>query len=317
MPFCTLQEVYDSARANLSDTGVTGGDFATNAVLLPWAQTAVRDLFRVMKNVSHPKIMSERYYVLPANTSVLVPSTASITDMQEPETLDERGSLTSVNVTAASNVATGLSVTATAHGFATGDLITLNAIGGMTGTAGLFGITVTNANTFVANGAVAVGTYVSGGVAVKSTAEFIEMANVNRLMASTRNNALLGIWEWRDSKFWFNPVPTDRQLRIRYSSSATAPTSVSDVIYCDDALDFLGVWSAALYAQSQRAKNIYADLAYRACGETRLPEMAMAGGIIRDLMAAAVRRQQTKPTEERSRPQFRNPRAYYDGIYVG
>ncbi len=316
MPFCTLQDVFDTARSTLSDNGVSGGDFATNAVLLPWAQRAARDLFRTMKNIAHPKVGREIYHMLPANTAVLVPATAGITDMQEPETLDERGDLIVRSITGAVNVATGLSVTAVSHGFITGDLITLNAIGGLKGTEGLYGITITSGDVFVANGCVSTGTYSSGGVAVKSNDGFRLMDNVNRIASAAPNGVQLNTWVWRDGIFWFPTVPTDRQLRIRYSSSATAPVSTSDVIGVDDGLDFLATWTAALYAQSQRAQDIFADLAYNACGDTRSPSGA-TGGLLRDLLCSAVKREQVKPTWERSRPTFRDPRSYIDGVPVG
>lgn len=59
-------------------------------------------------------------------------------------------------------------VTATAHGFDSGDVVTTAGIGGVTGGAGTFQIAVVNANSFDLLGSVFGGTYTSGGTATRA-----------------------------------------------------------------------------------------------------------------------------------------------------
>jgi hypothetical protein len=70
-------------------------------------------------------------------------------------------------ITGATN-ATPISVTATAHGFSTGDFVVISQVGGNTAANGLFQITVVDANTFTLNGSAGSGAYTSGGNADKS-----------------------------------------------------------------------------------------------------------------------------------------------------
>ncbi len=69
-----------------------------------------------------------------------------------------------LTITAASN-ATPISVTATAHGLATGMFVSVSAVGGNTAANGDFKVTNTGANTFTLDGSVGNGTYTSGGAA--------------------------------------------------------------------------------------------------------------------------------------------------------
>lgn len=65
-------------------------------------------------------------------------------------------------VTNATN-ATPIAVTVTAHGYSTGDTITVQSVTGNTAANGLWAITQIDANTFSLNGSVGNGAYVSGG----------------------------------------------------------------------------------------------------------------------------------------------------------
>ena len=66
-------------------------------------------------------------------------------------------------ITGATN-ATPISITATAHGYNTGDSVTIVGVGGNTAANGTWTITVTGANTFTLNTSVGSGAYTSGGL---------------------------------------------------------------------------------------------------------------------------------------------------------
>src|SRR5574344_739128 len=74
---------------------------------------------------------------------------------------------TTVNITAASN-ATPIVITATAHGFNTGDKVYITGVGGNTAANGTWVVTRLTADTFSLNGSAGNGTYTSGGTVRKA-----------------------------------------------------------------------------------------------------------------------------------------------------
>ena len=304
MSFPTVTEIYGQARATLADVEVSGGQIYTDTVLLPFVQEAVRRLKSVMKNVSDAMVIKTFYYILPANTSVLAPSTAGINDLTQPIYVEERGDLTTVNVSGATQAAGGLNITtATAHGFSTGNIITLNALGGLKNANGLFGITVTGGSTFTANGVVTVGTYTSGGVACFSNNQFSEMAARDQVKDVTEPTNTLNYYAWSDGQFFFHSANEQRQLRVAYYSSAATPTSGSDIITIDDSLDFLATYTAAKAARSRRAIAIAGDLIQDAVGNYEGD--GIIGGKLREIVNTGVKEWQNLSPEERRRKPFR------------
>jgi hypothetical protein len=60
-------------------------------------------------------------------------------------------------------------ITATAHGFDSGDVVVMAGVGGVTGGTGSFSIAVINANTFDLVGSTFGGSYTSGGTATRGS----------------------------------------------------------------------------------------------------------------------------------------------------
>jgi hypothetical protein len=117
----TLQNIFDEMRSNLGDDiDVPGGQICTNTAALIQAQAAVRELASAMKNVCDIRVFKTAYWVLPANTSILIPSTMGITDLAQPVSVMERGNLTKATITNAVFVDPALTITANGHGFSTG-----------------------------------------------------------------------------------------------------------------------------------------------------------------------------------------------------
>lgn len=71
-------------------------------------------------------------------------------------------------ITGATN-ASPISVTATAHGYSTGDVLAIYNVGGNTAANGVGAITVVDANTFTIDGSTGNGSYTSGGSAKRLT----------------------------------------------------------------------------------------------------------------------------------------------------
>jgi hypothetical protein len=305
MPKPTLQNVFDAARAHIGADATGGSAVYSNTMLQFHFAKAYRCLFRTMQNLGDPVVEREVYFVLPANSSYFAPSTAGITDFGEPRFVQERGDLTQKTITGASGTTT-VTITATSHGFATGDLVTCNGIVGLSGTEGvMWGITVSSANAFVLNGCVGSGTYSSGGVAVKSTDRFRDAAKTDQLDNLELTDRVYQ-WVWENEALLVNPCTTARQLRVGYLASGDAPTSTSTTIGIDDSLDFLATYTAALAARSRGAMNKYETLAAEALGPSGQEDAS--GGLLGSFLTAATKAYQRIDSSERRRLPFRDRR---------
>ncbi len=296
----TKQNCLDAARFYLGDDLVSGGQDFTNTYLEQPFQMAVRELYRTMQNVANPRVQRTAIYDLPASTGTLVPSTAYITDLGEIEIVEERGNVTSYAITGAVNGAGFVTLTVVGHGFSTGDLAAVYGIGGLSGVSGMFAVTVVDANTIKANGAVGTGAYTSGGVASKSGDQFVQMQRVNRISTVSTSNTELGVYAWNEDVLQFPPCASVRELRITYISSAATIASSGDTTGIDDSLDFLATRTAGLAAASRGARSRAAELNEMALGPSMQADAS--GGILRELLQAGIRALQASPTQ---RPPFR------------
>src|SRR5574344_708818 len=96
---------------------------------------------------------------------------------------------TTVNITAASN-ATPIVITATAHGFNTGDKVYITGVGGNTAANGTWVVTRLTADTFSLNGSVGNGAYTSGGTVRKAN---FKWSDKNGGKAPTSYSILSGV----------------------------------------------------------------------------------------------------------------------------
>lgn len=306
MSLPTLTECYDQTRAKCGDTEVSGGQIYTNTLLLPHIQEATRALWRGLRNLAVPRVRRTFFYTLPANTNTFYPATAGITDFSEPSgPVAQRGSLTSVAVSTAAQSGNNLAVTTTgAHGRATGDMVVLEQIVGLKGANVLASITVTGASTFTANGVLATGVYVSGGLVVTSSNEFSDLVWAQSVPSSTtQSSAGLNSCVYAGGYFQFAPSNDARQLRVQYWSSASIPAVGADQIGFDDCIDFIATYAAAKASKAMGADDRAAWLLNDAVG----PEFnrGVIGGELRQLMIAAVRQIQNLPPYERGPAPFR------------
>lgn len=96
-----------------------------------------------------------------------------------------------VTITGATNAAP-ISVTATAHGYSSGDQVWITSVGGNTNANGGFVITVVDANTFTLDGSSGNAGYTSGGVARKVPATKNLAALLNTLVETILNYEAAG-----------------------------------------------------------------------------------------------------------------------------
>jgi hypothetical protein len=295
----TKLQVLQTVQFHLGDEQ---GQIFNYQILEQPFQLAYRELARVMVNLAIPRVLTERYYDLPANTSVLDPATAGITDFREPERLEERAVQASVAI---SNAVAGPGyvtiTTAAPHPFNTGDLAVLWGLGGMNGINGIFAVTKIDALNFQANGVTVTGLYTAGGTASKSAEGFQPLTSRDHIEdLSLTGASTLGEYCWRDGRFWFIPNAGVRELRIMYVSSASIVVKLNDTTGWDDSLDFLSLRTAAYAAASRGAPQRAQALNLMALG----PNMQAdgSGGVLHDLVVAGVRALQATPTR---RPPFR------------
>jgi hypothetical protein len=306
----TAQNIMDDARALLADVS---GLIFDNTKLLPFVGMAHREAFRALESVQRPSVIRETFHNLPAHTSVLSADSLVATDMDEPVIVEERGNLVSVNVTGCT-VTSGVASVSTAptlHGLATGRQVVLLNVGGISGINGLFTITVTSTTAFTVNGAVAAGSYSSGGTVSWSNEAFQSMDCVQRVekVLTTEQQALLQ-WAWSDDKFHFPPSSQTRQIRIQYVSSGTAITSASDVLVPDELRDFLALRTAGLAAMAHGAEARGQVLNVEALGPTLQPDAT--GGALRAALLTGIRSMQRATYR---RLPFRSPRANLLQLY--
>jgi len=302
MAFPLVSECYTAARARVADIDA---DIFTDAVLLTGVQAAVRDLFRAMANSSNPRIFKTVFYPLAANSSVLSPATAGINDMGEPMALWERGGFASKSVSAVAVSAPNITITtSTAHGRATGDVVSLNKLGGLTGAEGQFAATVVDSDELRINGLVVTGTYTSGGTVGYSTEQFNPVAIKDEIMdlpvdISTNIRAAV----WQGDRWHLTQSSEIRELAIDYASSATVPTAGSDVIGVDDCIDFIAARALGVICLT-RAPQIAEAQNFEAFGN----DLNRKGrsGLLYQLINQATLTQQIGDQSERDRLPFRN-----------
>jgi len=312
----SLQQVLDEARSKIGDEA---GEVFDNTKLQPYFAQAYRGLWRTMATLSNPRVHREAFFVLPAHTAFLDPATAGLTDFGDPDLLEERGNFVVQSITGAvaDPSGVGVIVTIAGHGDATGNIVTCNGVQGMAGTDGDWGITVLDPDTFVLNGAVPVGTYSSGGTVVKSGEDFTEVvdADLTHHTFPAGESSTLGNYRWMGDKFHFPPCSQDRQLRITYWASGTAPSLSTVSIGIDDALDFLATYTAglAISARSPMGSVRGKELINEAIGPKTIADGS--GGLLWELLNGAVKSmQRIDPCQRRRRP-FREPRSILPQIF--
>ncbi len=300
----TVTNVYDNVRGQLGDAQ----NFWTDAKLQPHFSKAYRVLFRAMEMLGNQFVEREVYFVLPANTATLVPSTAGISDMSDPVDVGDRSNLTVKSVTGATVGSSSVTLTVTGHGRVDGDVVTVSQAGGIPDASGIWAISAPTADTITLNGCVATGSYTSGGTMVYSGEDFTPVVRVERLsiapaVGSTRQ------YSWRNGAFQFHPSGSDRQVKIVYRSSGAPPSSGSAVIPYDDCEDFLATYTAGLAFGSRGASSRRVELLTEALGPAMRTDAS--GGLLHDLLQLSVRAMQRIPAEKRRRQPFREPRSLY------
>lgn len=247
-----------------------------------------------------------QYTTIKAFTSYVSPASVGIANFGEPEDLFDRKPGTTATVTiAAINAAapaTGtppsVDLTWTSHGLLNGQQIIV--YGFVDGSISddindLWYVTRVDANTLRLMGCEATG--VTGASAQAATGgEDWGSTPLNRLydfsgqFPNNANNGQLSSYYWNGDVFRFAPATVDRQLKIVYDLSGTAPTFGS--VGIDDSLDALATMTAALAFSSKGAPTKAAQMFVRAVGNPAGDMTNITGGHFYELVQLAVRETQ-------------------------
>lgn len=292
MPSPTVQTVLDYARGWLSDNiTVSAGELFPNSVLLAVAfPTAYREMWDAMGLTSENRVRRHFYYNLPAYTSELRPVPLGLIDLDEPERLEERGSLTTVAITS-TDTATPINVTATAHGLSTNGELIISGVANTQSPWGRWYATVSTPNIFSLNGSVSDGVSGTGGIVTTSADKFTDLKAVTRLDERDISDRLLD-YVWEESVFRFRGASATRQLRVTYIASGNPPTNTSTNLAIDDCLNFLGCRTAGLAAMAKGWNTMADRLNKMALGERMDPYDP--GGFLRSFIHLQVLNLQRK-----------------------
>lgn len=307
----TVQNILDAARSWLSDNGVVAaGEIFTNSVLLPHYSTAYRKMYNAMANLGSARIRREFYHLLPAYTTILQPSTIGVTDMAEPEFLDERINVTQVAISATGTSSPIQVTTSAPHNYASNSSdVIVTEVGSTQAPWGRWFVTVVDSLNFTLNGSTTDGVAGSGGFASTSNDKFVPMDALDSLTDRDISDRLRD-YVWEENVFKFRGSTQAVQLRVTYIASGAPPQNPNTTIGIDDALNFLGCYTAAVAAAAKTWYTISDRLGRIALGTT--PERDGSGGFLRDFCNIQVKKMQR--TQRRRRP-FRKKRSQFDYIW--
>lgn len=295
----TVQAVLDQARGYLHDIQVSGGEVYTNTMLLQTCfPEGYRRAWRCMSGSGSKRVQRVVWLNLPANTTVLIPSSYNILDFAEPELVEERPATTALSITS-TDTSTPINVTVPGHNIgapgAQGELL-ISGVAGTTAPWGQWGVTVIDSTTVSLNGSVSDGTAGTGGTAsFPSTQVFTEVlpANLAGQCIDGQQQQALGCYLWINEQLLFRGSVNTVQLRITYWSSGTPPILVNQYLGIDDAEDFIAAVTAANAAQATGFYPVAAELRAKAFGASQQPDEV--GGLLLEFINLQIKTQQRGP----------------------
>ena len=253
--------VTDVLAGTAALLGDTAQEQFTSGVLLQPYSMAFREAYDLFQRWHLQVANRDGYMYVPANTTVVVPSAAGITDMGEPSELWERPSVSTLTITGVTNATPMVVTTSTAHGLADGSPVEIYGVVGPVGINQQWRITSTGSTTFSLNGSIAGGAYSSGGTVIfggeQSSNRFIKMNPVTENLPQIPPSDRLVYWKWEGDWLEFIGATNPVELKIEYSSSGAAPQSGS--VGIDNSYNFLVYRTASIigpaYDQAQSAAN--------------------------------------------------------------
>jgi hypothetical protein len=296
----------DQARARLGDDDVLGGEIFTNSVLLPHAQQAVRELWRVLRGAQDPFVLADAYYILPANVSVLDPATAGLNDFPEPEAVEWATAGTPIAITSSTSgtAADGTPIvtvtTSVPHNVQTGQQVFTYNIPFMdqfNSPNGMWTVTKIDATNVTLNGCSASISGALGGTLVgfSATSQFLPMDPQDYIWPIGGGGVLgqtQAVYAWEGGVLKFIPSSQARQLRLLYRQSGAPSDGFTSIIPIDDTQDFIAARMASLAAPPRGLVALSQELKMEALGPSGEPDGS--GGLLGQLLRADIRNLQRR-----------------------
>lgn len=297
----TVQNVLDAARTRLNDVDISGGTFAANSVLMngPFQQ-AYRRVANALNNIGASRLERTFYCTVPAYTNLLIPYQVGLYDLDEPEYLMERGSLSSSPISTTSADSPIVVVTSSPHGLSTNADAVVSGVSGTQAPMGRWYVTVVDPQTLRLNGSYSDGLEGTGGAVSWTQEKFTLMGAVDR-PTDHAPSAMLVEYQWSEGAFKFIGATQDRQLMIVYWATGNPPTNVNAVLGWNNAIDVMACLTAQALAQSKGWPALAAALWDEAMGPGPSRSADGTGGLMRDFLAVIIR---SKQREVRSRPPY-------------
>lgn len=294
MAQCTVANILDDVRSYLGDTQKVGGEVFTNAFLLGTSSSGTagsgslfgepyRTMFSRVAGGSK-QVQPSIYVVLPANTTVLVPSAYGILDFNAPEMIEERQALSTIAVSS-TDTSTPINVTTSApHGLGSTGSMVEGTLSGVTASGsppapcsapwGHWFVTITGPTTFSLNGSASDGIAGVGGTFVPDSTQAFSEVFPSDLPGALdgQPTQVLGVYQWANGRLQFPGATSPVELRMTYYASGYAPTNPNYTIPIDDCRDFLSTATAANAARGKGWKMVYEDLRNKAYGDPSHPE---------------------------------------------
>ncbi len=317
----------------LGDDEIYSGEIFTDQVLQPHVSQSIRELFRVLRGAQDPFVLTEGYFVLPANTSVFDPAAAGIMNIPEPEFVEwvqapPATAITEVITPGINPPLPNVRIFAPSHGLPIGSHPSV-VIYGLTGFDEFNGpnqswsTSVIDVNEVDINGCTAtpagsynVGVNLNAGgylVSISAANQFILMDPRDRIeqtaSVSADSGQTDGIYAWEGGVFRFIPSSQNRLLRITYRMSGMVNTSTTAIVPIDDCQDYIATRTASLAADSRGASARAAQLKMEAVGPTGQADGS--GGILGQLLRISIRNLQREQYRYAS---FRARRNRNDGL---
>lgn len=296
-------------RGYLHDTAIAGGETFTNSALQTSFNEPYRRLFSCLMG-SSKRVQRVIYLDFPANTTVLIPQNYAITDMAEPELIEERPATAAIAITD-TGVTTPINVHAPAHGLGAAGAIVEGAVSGVAGTTAPWGqwfVTVVDTNNFTLNGSRADGVAGTGGIfAPASTQRWCQVDPIDLAFQGLDGvqQQYLGSYLWINEQLQFRGAIGIQQLRITYWASGDPPTNANTTINIDNCIDFLALATAANAARANSWYPISNALMTRAYGAS---QDGCTGGALGVFIAIQVSTLQRGPQRRRLPFRFRKSR---------
>jgi hypothetical protein len=308
----TIQDVFDGARAALQGGSTNPAWGLGNAVLQPFLNQAYSEMWQAMEQLQVARATREFYFLVPAYTSLLDPTTAGVTDMGEPEQVWERGGLTSVQI-ASTDISTPIQVTTVGpHGLTTNAEVTIGQVTGTRAPWGRWFVTVIDSTHLTLNGSVSDGGAGIGGALTTSSESFGGQVvwPLKQTIDRPQSTRLLD-YLWEEGVFKLIGATVPAQIRVMYSASATVPGNATATLGVSGADTFLSVRTASLMARSRGNYELAAQLKAEALGQAG--ESDGSGGLLRTLLSTQVKNLQRNTY--RKRPYRSNFNTLGDWIY--